>query len=145
MNAQHFFEANGLRTQLDIVVVPPFASATFVFNGKGNRGPAIGRRMKLNNIGNADNSKSMADEPQATGRAKLGLVRVTRLMSPLMRQRPRRRVNVIGPDPLNAMNKTPAFAEEEIVQGRQGRVGVGVGIGHQRNRHHGITPQDDGG
>jgi hypothetical protein len=59
-DAQHFFQAKGLSTELDVVVVPLSSSASFVLDRQ-----RLG--MKLDNVRPSDDPKLMRAKPHSSG------------------------------------------------------------------------------
>jgi hypothetical protein len=85
--------------------------------------------VELDHIGDADESEAMADEAQAAGAAERRLVGVAWLVDAAVVQRSGSGVDVIDPDALDAVQKATPRAEEQVVEGRQRGVVVGVGRG----------------
>ena len=101
-DAQHFFQADGLAAELDLVVVPASAFAALVFDGEGRVGAAGVVGAEFDEVRDADDAQAMADEPEAAGGAEGAFVvvaggvdaawfRLPAAVWALLRDRPSRR------------------------------------------------------
>ena len=113
--AKHLFKTQSLSAKLHFVIVPSATFAALVFDGKGNIVSAR-LRMKLDDIRDADEPEPMTDEPKRARSAEGAFFRIARLMNTTMVDGARGGVDVLHPKLLDAMQETPPFAEEQIVE-----------------------------
>jgi hypothetical protein len=112
---------------LDVVIVPLTAFASLVLDWKGDLRPTGRVGVKLDHIGDPDDPKAVANDPQPSGSAEGRLIGITGLVDSSMIHRARSSVVILDPHLLNPMQETSPLTKEEVVQGRQRRIGLRVG------------------
>jgi hypothetical protein len=114
---------------LHFVVIPAPPFAAFVFDR--NRSVAA----KLDEIAYADNPKPMRHDPQPASRPPRRLIGILGSMNATMIERSGGGMDILDPNPFDAMKKTPPLAKEQIIQRRQRWISVGIGGEGERQRH----------
>jgi hypothetical protein len=100
--AEHLLQTESLGAELDLIVVPLPAFTAFIFHGKRRLRQPGRARMKLNKIGDANDSQAMADEPQAASGTKRRLVTVALGVNATVIERTGGGVDIVKPYTLNA-------------------------------------------
>jgi hypothetical protein len=134
-DAEHFLQTKSLGAKLDLVVIPPSAFTAFVFDGKRHIGAIAFTGMELHEIGDADDTKAMTNEPQAASGAEVRLIVVTCGVNTTVIERTGDGVDIVAPQALQTMKGAAAWTKEDVVESRQRRIVVaagGIGCGHDQ-------------
>jgi hypothetical protein len=116
---QHFFQAEGLGTELDVVVVPATPPAALILDGIGNF-TAVRLLAKLDHIGLAGKLKALGLKQHAVHNAdprpgfRKGSVRALVSMDSFERER------IIHPNLFDAMQGATPLAKKQIIEGAEG-------------------------
>jgi hypothetical protein len=126
-DAEHLFEADGLRAELNLVVVPTLATTSLVLDRLRDLASLRPSVAEFDEIGHPRESQTVADQSESAGGAAGRARPIGNGVGATVVERPAGRVDVFDPYPLDPQQRTAPFAEQEVIQGRERRVIVALG------------------
>jgi hypothetical protein len=137
-DAEHLLQAQGLGAELNVVAFPASSPATLVLDREGDVGAADRVGAELDEVGDADESKPVATEPEAACEAERAVESFGLGVDGLVGVGAFDGVGGVGPEALGAVQGAAARAEDQVVE-RPNRQQIVVGHGRPGYGHD-ITP-----